>query len=213
MQRRAFTQAALMSTATLALPSAFAQAAAFKEGTDYLKLGRPAPVDAPAGKVEVVEFFGYWCPHCASFEPTFHAWTKKVPAHVVVRRSPVAFREDTVPLQRLYFAIEAMGRIDDLHGKVFTAIHGERQRLNTAEQITEWAVKQGVDKEKFLGFYNSFGVAGKVQRAKQLSEAYQIDGVPSLGVAGQYYTSGTQAKSLQRALGVVEQLADFGRKG
>lgn len=213
MQRRAFTQAALMSTATLALPSAFAQAAAFKEGTDYLKLGRPAPVDAPAGKVEVVEFFGYWCPHCASFEPTFHAWTKKVPAHVVVRRSPVAFREDTVPLQRLYFAIEAMGRIDDLHGKVFTAIHGERQRLSTAEQITEWAVKQGVDKEKFLGFYNSFGVAGKVQRAKQLSEAYQIDGVPSLGVAGQYYTSGTQAKSLQRALGVVEQLADFGRKG
>ncbi|MGB4058660.1 MAG: thiol:disulfide interchange protein DsbA/DsbL [Burkholderiaceae bacterium] len=213
MQRRAFTQAALMSTATLALPSAFAQAAAFKEGADYLKLGRPAPVDAPAGKVEVVEFFGYWCPHCASFEPTFHAWTKKVPAHVVVRRSPVAFREDTVPLQRLYFAIEAMGRIDDLHGKVFTAIHGERQRLNTAEQITEWVVKQGVDKEKFLGFYNSFGVAGKVQRAKQLSEAYQIDGVPSLGVAGQYYTSGTQAKSLQRALGVVEQLADFGRKG
>ncbi len=213
MQRRAFTQAALMSTATLALPSAFAQAAAFKEGADYLKLGRPAPVDAPAGKVEVVEFFGYWCPHCASFEPTFHAWTKKVPAHVVVRRSPVAFRDDTVPLQRLYFAIEAMGRIDDLHGKVFTAIHGERQRLNTAEQITEWVVKQGVDKEKFLGFYNSFGVAGKVQRAKQLSEAYQIDGVPSLGVAGQYYTSGTQAKSLQRALGVVEQLADFGRKG
>ena len=213
MQRRAFTQAALMSTATLALPSAFAQAAAFKEGADYLKLGRPAPVDAPAGKVEVVEFFGYWCPHCASFEPTFHAWTKKVPAHVVVRRSPVAFREDTVPLQRLYFAIEAMGRIDDLHGKVFTAIHGERQRLNTTEQITEWVVKQGVDKEKFLGFYNSFGVAGKVQRAKQLSEAYQIDGVPSLGVAGQYYTSGTQAKSLQRALGVVEQLADFGRKG
>lgn len=213
MQRRAFTQAALMSTAALALPSAFAQAAAFKEGTDYLKLGRPAPVDAPAGKVEVVEFFGYWCPHCASFEPTFHAWTKKVPAHVVVRRSPVAFREDTVPLQRLYFAIEAMGRIDDLHGKVFTAIHGERQRLSTAEQITEWVVKQGVDKEKFLGFYNSFGVAGKVQRAKQLSEAYQIDGVPSLGVAGQYYTSGTQAKSLQRALGVVEQLADFNRKG
>lgn len=213
MQRRAFTQAALMSTATLALPSAFAQTSAFKEGADYLKLGRPAPVDAPAGKVEVVEFFGYWCPHCASFEPTFHAWTKKVPAHVVVRRSPVAFRDDTVPLQRLYFAIEAMGRIDDLHGKVFTAIHGERQRLNTAEQITEWVVKQGVDKEKFLGFYNSFGVAGKVQRAKQLSEAYQIDGVPSLGVAGQYYTSGTQAKSLQRALGVVEQLADFGRKG
>jgi protein dithiol oxidoreductase (disulfide-forming) len=213
MQRRAFSQAALMSTAALALPRAFAQAGAFKEGSDYLKLGRPAPVDAPAGKVEVVEFFGYWCPHCANFEPSFHAWTKKVPAHVVVRRNPVAFRDENVPLQRLYFAIEAMDRVDDLHGKVFTAIHGERQRMVTTDEITAWVVKQGVDKDKFLGFYNSFGVAGKVQRAKQLTEAYQVDGVPSLGVGGQYYTSGTQAKSLQRALTVVEHLAEAGRKG
>jgi len=213
MQRRAFSQAALMTTATLAWPGAFAQTNAFKEGTDYLKLGRPAPVDAPAGKVEVVEFFGYWCPHCANFEPTFHAWTKKLPAHVVVRRNPVAFRDDNVPQQRLYYAIEAMGRLDDLHGKVFTAIHGERQRLVTSDEITAWVVKQGVDKTKFLEFFNSFGVAGKVQRAKQLTEAYQVDGVPSLGVAGQYFTSGTQAKSLQRALSVVEYLAEPGRKG
>lgn len=211
MQRRAFTQVALASSAALVLPSAFAQAA-FREGIDYLKLGRLAPVDAPAGKVEVVEFFGYWCPHCASFEPAFHAWIKKVPAHVVVRRNPVAFRDDNVPLQRLYFVIEAMGRVDDLHAKVFTAIHGERQRLATADQITDWMVKQGVDKDKFLGFYNSFGVAGKVQRARQLTEAYQVDGVPSLGVAGRYFTSGTQAKSLERALAVVDHLAEVSRK-
>ena len=213
MQRRAFSQAALMSTAALALPRAFAQAGAFKEGADYLKLGRSAPVDAPAGKVEVVEFFGYWCPHCANFEPSFHAWTKKVPAHVVVRRNPVAFRDENVPLQRLYFAIEAMDRVDDLHGKVFNAIHGERQRMVTSDEITAWVVKQGVDKDKFLGLYNSFGVAGKVQRAKQLTEAYQVDGVPSLGVGGRYYTSGTQAQSMQRALSVVEHLAEASRKG
>ena len=73
-------------------------------------------------------------------------------------------------------------------------------------------VKQGVDKDKFLGFYNSFGVAGKVQRARQLTEAYQVDGVPSLGVAGKYFTSGTQAKSLERALTVVEYLAELSKK-
>lgn len=210
MQRRTFAQASLALPAALALP---AWAQGFKEGADYLKLGRPAPVDAPAGKVEVVEFFGYWCPHCASFEPSFHAWVKQQPAHVVVRRNPVAFRDSNVPQQRLYFAIEAMGRLDDLHGKVFTAIHGERVRLDTPEQITDWVVKQGVDKDKFLGFYNSFAVAGKVQRAKQLTDAYQVDGVPSLGVAGRYFTSGTQAKSLQRALAVVEHLAQVSRKG
>jgi len=212
MQRRAFSQAALMSTAALALPSAFAQAA-LKEGTDYLKLGRPAPVDTPAGKVEVVEFFGYWCPHCAHFEPTFHAWAKKVPAHVVVRRNPVAFRDDNVPLQRLYYVLEAMGRLDDLHGKVFKAIHVDRQRMVTSDEITAWAVKEGVDKDKFLGLFNSFGLAGKVQRAKQLTEAYQIDGVPSLGVAGKFYTAAGLAGNMERALVVVDRLADMSHKG
>jgi thiol:disulfide interchange protein DsbA len=215
MRRREFSQAVAATGVALgwASPAVMAQPRAFKEGTDYLKLSRPAPVDAPAGKVEVVEFFWYSCPHCAKFEPTFDAWAKKVPAHVAVRRVPVAFRDDNVPQQRLFYALEAMGRLDDLHARVFVAIHGQKQRLNTQEEIATWVAAQGVDKAKFLEYYNAFGVGGKVQRARQLTEAYQIDGVPAMGVAGRYFTSGSIAQSMERVLAVVEHLVEVSRKG
>ena len=215
MRRRDFSQALAATGVTLGLasPAVMAQPRAFKEGTDYLKLSRPAPVDAPAGKVEVVEFFWYSCPHCAKFEPTFDAWAKKVPPHVAVRRVPVAFRDDNVPQQRLFYALEAMGRLDDLHARVFVAIHGQKQRLNTQDEIATWVAAQGVDKAKFLEYYNAFGVGGKVQRARQLTEAYQIDGVPAMGVAGRYFTSGSIAQSMERVLAVVEHLVEVSRKG
>lgn len=215
MQRREFTQAVLMAgTATSGLlGAAQAQAqAAFKEGSDYLKLGRPAPVDAPADKVEVIEFFWYSCPHCNSFEPTFDAWAKKQPAHVVVKRAPVAFRDDFVPQQRLYYALEAMGKVEELHRKVFHAIHTEKQRLTTQDQIADWIAKQGMDRAKFLEVYNAFGVAGKARRATQLQDAYQVDGVPSLGIAGKYFTSGSLAQTLPRSLQVADHLIAQSRK-
>jgi len=217
MRRRTFSRfvsrLAVLAAPLSVLPVVAQTQAAFKEGAEYLKLAKPAPVDAPQGKVEVVEFFGYWCPHCAKFEPTFDAWAKKAPAHVVVRRNPIAFRPDQEPLQRLYFALEAMGKVDELHGKVFVALHGEKQRLATADQIVDWVAKQGVDRVKFLEFFNSFGVMGKVKRASQLAEVYQIDGVPTMGVAGRYFTSGTQAGTVERMLKVVEHLAESNRKG
>ena len=106
-----------------------------------------------------------------------------------------------------------MGRLDDLHARVFVAIHGQKQRLNTQEEIATWVAAQGVDKAKFLEYYNAFGVGGKVQRARQLTEAYQIDGVPAMGVAGRYFTSGSIAQSMERVLAVVEHLVEVSRKG
>ncbi len=219
MRRREFARRALLTSAAAGLvvpvlqSPAVAQSAAPKEGVDYYKLSSPAPVDTPAGKVEVVEFFWYNCPHCHKFEPQFEAWAKKAPAHVVVRRVPVAFRADSVPQQRLYYTLEAMGKVEELHGKVFNAVHGEKQRLNTQEEIVAWVTKQGVDKTKFLEFFNSFGVVGKAKRATQLTEGYQVDGVPALGVAGRYFTSGPLAKSMERALMVVDHLVEVSRKG
>ena len=215
MQRRDFTQAVLMagtaSTGLLGAAQAQAQTA-FKEGTDYLKLSRPAPVDTPADKVEVIEFFWYSCPHCNAFEPSFDAWAKKQPAQVVVRRAPGAVRDDFGPQQRLYYALEAMGKVEEMHRKVFHAIHTEKQRLTTQDQIADWIAKQGMDRAKFLEAYNAFGVAGKARRASQLQDAYQVDGVPSLGIAGKYFTSGSIAQTLPRSLQVADHLIAQSRK-
>lgn len=214
MQRREFTQSV---AATLLASSGLGNLAHAQggpvAGTDYYKLDKPAQVDTPTGKIELIEFFWYSCPHCNAFEPTFEAWTKRAPKDVVIRRMPVAFRPDFEPQQRLYFALDAMGLIEKLHAKVFYAVHVERNRLATPEAIFEWVAKQGVDKAKFADQFNSFTAAGKVKRAVQLQEAYKVEGVPSLGIAGRFYTDGSVAKSMERALGVAEFLMEEVRRG
>ena len=214
MKRRAFTQAAAgAAVAGSALWSLPAQAQKFETGTDFLVLDPRAPVEAPAGKVEVVEFFWYSCPHCNAFEPTLEAWVRKLPKDVAFRRVPVAFRDDFVAQQRLYFTLEAMGLIDKLHAKVFAAIHAEKQNLTRAEAIIEWVAKQGVDKAKFVEQYNSFSVATKASKGTQLQNTYKVEGVPALGVAGRFYTDGSLAKNMDRALQVVESLVATVRSG
>jgi thiol:disulfide interchange protein DsbA len=189
------------------------QAKDFEDGSDYLTLDRAALTEAPAGQIEVIEFFWYNCPHCNAFEPRFDAWVKKAAKDVFVRRVPVAFRPDAEPQQRLYFVLEAMGKLDELHKKVFYTIHFEKQSLTTADQIAAWAEKQGIAKAKFTELYNSFAVTTKVRKATQLQNAYGIDGVPSLGIDGRYFTSGTQAKTLERALQVTDFLIGQIRSG
>jgi protein dithiol oxidoreductase (disulfide-forming) len=218
MQRREFSlsAASLASFAALgisAFPSmAQAQARVFQSGTDYLTLDKPASTEAPAGQVEVVEFFWYNCPHCNVFEPAFDAWTKKAAKDVFVRRVPVAFRADFEPQQRLYYVLEGMGKVEELHKKVFNAVHVEKQQLNTADQITSWAEKQGIAKAKFVEMYNSFSVATKARKATQLQNAYAVDGVPALGINGRYYTSAELAKTMERALQVTDYLVGQSRE-
>jgi thiol:disulfide interchange protein DsbA len=218
MKRREFSLATLGTAAVvgalgLSAPSLAQGPAKFVAGKDYIKLGRAVPTETETGKIEVIEFFWYSCGHCNSFEPAFAQWVKNVPKDVVVRRMPVAFRDDFAPQQRLYFALEAMGLLEKLHSKVFQAIHGERLPLNTDASILTWIEKQGVDKTKFADTAKSFGVASKLKRAVQLQNDFKIEGVPSLGVAGKYYIDGTSAGSMDRALQVTDSLLAQVRQG
>ncbi|QBK04148.1 thiol:disulfide interchange protein DsbA/DsbL [Hylemonella gracilis] len=221
MQRREFTRALTAAGlgSAVALPATFplnasAQGAGFESGRDYLPLKQTAPVETPAGQIEVVEFFSYYCPHCNAFEPTLEAWSRRLPKDVVLRRVPVAFvgpRPET--RQRLFYALEALGKLNQLHAKVFRAVHVDRQRLEDPAGIADWLATQGVDKKQFTDAYNSFSVAAKVGRANQLVSAYQVDGVPALGVAGRYYTDASLTRSMERSLQVVDFLAGEVKKG
>lgn len=212
MNRREFSAGAacLMGAAALGLPGlAWAQA---EEGKDYRKLERQVPVDAPAGKIEVIEFFWYSCPHCNAFEPMLVEWIKKQPADVVVRRIPVAFRDDAVPQQRLFYTLDAMGKLDALHQKVFDAIHKDKQPTDRQDAILQFAQKNGLDPAKFQEVYTSMAVSNRARRATQLMDAYGVEGVPALGVAGRYYTDSTLAGGMPRALRVAEHLIAEARK-
>ncbi len=183
------------------------------EGTHYLRLTQPAPVAAPSGKIEVVEFFWYGCPHCNALEPTLDDWVKKLPSDVAFRRVPVGFAAVHESHQRLFYALEAMGQLEAMHKRIFAAIHNGQQRLDKEADQIAFLKAQGVDTAKFADNLKSFSVQTKARQAKQLSEAYKIDGVPALGVHGRFLTSGSMTGDNARALAVVDFLVQRVRKG
>jgi thiol:disulfide interchange protein DsbA len=215
MKRREFSTQLLLTAVGATAWSAAANAQAqgdFVEGQHYVKLSQPQPVPG-GGKIEVLEFFWYGCPHCNAFEPALDGWQKKLPSDVAFRRMPVAFREEPFTThQKLYFAIETMGLVETMHRKVFNAIHLDHARLDKLPDIVALMTKNGVDGAKFTEVFNSFTVQTKARQAKQLAEAYRIDGVPALGIQGRYYTSGSMAGSGERALAVADYLVQRVRK-
>ena len=210
MKRRTFSTALLSAGAAWAT-HAHADAGPV-EGTHYVRLSQPLPPPT-SGKIEVVEFFWYGCPHCNQFEPALDAWQKQLPADVAFRRMPVVFREEPYTThQRIFYALESMGLVGAMHRKVFYAIHIDRQRLDGLPEIAAFMAKNGVDAAKFTEAFNSFSTQGKAKQAAQLSAQYKIDGVPALGIQGRYYTSGSLAGSNERMLAVADFLTERIRK-
>lgn len=188
-----------------------AQSQKIEEGFDYRILSVPQPVETK-GKVEVIEFFWYGCPHCYDFEPELSAWVKRQPKDVVFRRIPVAFRDDLLPHSQLFYALEAMGKGDALNEKVMYAMHKENKRLLAEPEIADWVASQGVDRNSFLATYRSFAMVSKARAAKQLAEAYRIDGVPTIVMQGKYVTSPSIAGTKAKAIAVMDYLEEKIRK-
>lgn len=205
--------AGVAGTAGWPLAPASAQAAGAVEGKDFTRVATPQPPGAPAGKVEVLEFFSYACPHCSAFEPTLEAWEKQLPPDLIVRRVPVPFLMNADNFMHTYYALETIGGVQAVQLKIFRAIHIEQQRLDSPENIAAFVGKNGVDAAKFLAAFKSFSVATAVSRAKKMTADYNVDSVPTLIVQGRWMTSPSQAGSQERALAVVDELAKRVRAG
>ena len=182
-----------------------------EEGFDYRVLPITQPIDAK-GKVEVIEFFWYGCPHCYEFEPELKGWIKRQNKDVVFKKVPIAFREELMPHSQLFYALETLGKGDALNDKVMFAMHRENKRLLNENEIADWVAAQGVDRNAFLAAYRSFAVLSKARAANQLGNAYRIDGVPTVAVQGKYITSPSVAGSRAKAVNVMDFLVNKVRK-
>ena len=183
-----------------------------KAGAEYRELSTPQPTDA-AGKIEVLEFFWYGCPHCYNFEPVLESWVKKLPKDTQFRRVPAMFNDEYAQAARAYYALEAIGEAERLHKALFDAVHtGSRLRVANEAALTEWLGKQGVDTKQFAAAYRSFSVEGKLKRAAQLTQAYKIEGVPTMAVNGRYVVVTDNVKSFEQLLAVSDYLIDQTRK-
>jgi thiol:disulfide interchange protein DsbA len=185
------------------------------EGRNYIRLAEPAPVTLPSPdkKIEVVEFFWYECPHCNTFEPLIEAWVKRLAPDVAFRQVPVGFTARHQVAQKAFYALEEMDLLGTMHARVFAAIHVQGQRLMTEKAFTDFMGANGVDKDKFSAAFRSFSVNTKANRARQLADAYKIDGVPAIGVQGRFYTSGTLAGGHAGTLAVTDFLINRVRRG
>jgi len=200
--------------AALALAAAaFAPApgSAQREIAPFLELTQPLATDAK-GKVEVVEFFWYECPHCYSLEPYIEAWLKKLPKDVEFRRVPAMFNQQWALSGRVYYTLEAIGELDRLHRPLFDAIHNGGLKITNMKQLQDWLERQKVDVGKFNAAFKSFAVESRLKRALELTQASKIDSVPVLMVNGRYLVTADMAKGESRMLHVVDSLVEQSRK-
>jgi protein dithiol oxidoreductase (disulfide-forming) len=195
----------------LALPPLLLPSEAAGQGFQYGEINPPQPVEAK-GKIEVIEFFWYGCPHCYTLEPHIEAWLKKRPPDVEFRRVPAVFNQRWGHDAAIYYTLEAMGLLDKLHRPLFDAIHKDNLRTDNAAALNEWLQKHGVDPKKFTDTMKSFGVQSKTRRAVQQTVAYKIDGTPAMAVAGRYTVSAQQGRTQQGMLDAVDSLVARARK-
>lgn len=215
MNRRDFHLGLAASTMALAGAAHAQSQSAPVEGQHYVRLQTAAPVQLPSPdkKVDVVEFFWYGCPHCNSFEPLLEGWVRRLPADVAFRRVHVGFGPVHQVHQKLFYALEETGLLETMHRRVFAAIHQQGKKLVTEPEITTFLRDSGVDAAKVLESYKSFGVNTRASRAKQLTDAYKIDGVPALGIQGRFYTSASLTGTHERMVQVADHLIGRARRG
>lgn len=195
----AFVGLSFLAQATMAMPLAYV------EGTHYNPTAqRIATKDENV--VEVIELFSYSCPHCFRLDPIVEEWKKTLPENVTFTHVPAIFRDSWLQLAKLYYAAEATGDLERLHTVIFNAIHVDKKRLNTEDEILDFVAEQGIDRDNFEKVMNSFSVQSKVKKALVISQTSGITGVPSMIINGQYRTSAPEAGSNEDMLKVTDFL-------
>ncbi|MBX3616840.1 thiol:disulfide interchange protein DsbA/DsbL [Nitrosomonas sp.] len=181
------------------------------EGKDYIVLAKPVPIEN-TGKIEVLEFFWYGCPHCYNLHPHLASWLTNIPADVNFRYVPAILRANWVPAAKIFHTIEAMDVTSTLHDKVYDAIHRDKIDLNNDSVLFDWIEKQGLDRKKFENTYQSFTVQNQVAKSTQMTRQYELNGVPALIVNGKYITSGRMGSTPQDTINTLNGLIEKVRK-
>jgi protein dithiol oxidoreductase (disulfide-forming) len=212
--------AAVASTVAATAPAAAAASLTaptpWQEGVNYTRIVPAQPTAVPAGQVEVLEFFWYACPHCYAIDPLVESWKKTKPAYINFSRVHVTWSEGHRSLARLYYTLESLGKLDQLHSEIFKEIHvngnslvaSDANDMAGSERLQAAFVKRfGISGEDFKKAYHSFSVETALQRADLLVQRYRIDGVPTFVINGKFIADVRTAGSPERLISLVGDLA------
>jgi protein dithiol oxidoreductase (disulfide-forming) len=211
--------AAVASTVAAATPSASAAAVSgtqWQDGVNYTRVVPAQPTNVPAGQVEVLEFFWYACPHCYALEPSVQTWLKSKPAYITLTRVPVEWNEGHRSLARLFYTLEAMGKLNEFHSEIFKEIQvnndpligADPNNVASAERTQLSFIKKlGLSEADFEKYYHDMNVETALQRADQLAQRYRVTAVPVFVVNGKYTTDVTQAGGPEKLMSLLSDLA------
>lgn len=190
--------------------AALAQDVRARQNIEY-RLITPQPVEAD-GKIEVIDFFWYGCPHCNNLQPALENWIGRKPADVALRRIPAILQDSWTPHGRIYYTLELLGEVERLHQKVYFSYHVEGLQMSKPDVMERWAASNGIDRDRWRNAYGSQEVDARIERAKRLTEAYSVRGTPSLVVDGRYLTSSSMVSSYPEMVQVLEDLIRIARQ-
>ena len=182
-----------------------------RQNIEYRLIEPPQPVET-GDKIEVVDFFWYGCPYCNQLSPFLETWIKGKPADTAVRRIPAILKDSWAPHARVYYTLELLNEAERLHTRVFYGYHVEELHMSKPDVMEQWAVKNGIDKRKWVDAYFSPEVDGKIARAARATKLYHVEGTPSLAVDGRYITSGSMAPSIKDMVVVLDDLVRLSRQ-
>lgn len=167
-------------------------------------------------KIEVLDFFWYGCPHCNKLQPALEMWRKTMPPDVEFKHVPVVLHDNWGPHARIYYTLKSLGLVEQLQQEVYRGYHVEELYMSKADVMADWAVKHGIDRDRWVAAYNSPEVTAQIEQAKALTLQYHIEGTPALVVDGRFYTSGgmvTEEPDLVPILQGLIKIARERRKG
>jgi thiol:disulfide interchange protein DsbA len=212
----------LAAVASTVVASASAQSVAvvggsapWQEGVNYTRIVPAQPTVVPAGQVEVLEFFWYACPHCNAIDPLVESWKKTKPAYISFSRVHVLWNEGHRSLARLFYTLESLGKLDQLHGEIFKEIHLNGNPLVAgdaaeSERIQTLFVKKfGISEGDFRKAYHSFDVDNALQKADVLVQRYRVDSVPKFVVNGKFVTDVAMAGGAEHPERVISLVGDL----
>lgn len=203
--------ALIVSTANVAFAQAGKTIAVLGLDKNYREIPQQ-PVAAP-GRVEVIDFFFYACPFCNELRPMLEKWRASLPADVVFRRTPAVRRDEWVPLARTYYTLEALGEAERLHEQVYKSYHDDELHMSKPEVMADWARRFGIDRQTWWDTYHSEAISRKVEEARRMTSDYDIQGTPSLVIAGRYLTSSGMTDDVKLVVPVAELLIEKVRAG
>jgi len=190
--------------------AASAQEVRARQNLEY-RLIPPQPVES-GERIEVIDFFWYGCPYCNELQPALDEWTKRKPADVTVRRIPVVLRDTWMPHARIYYTLELLGEAERLHAQVYRSYHVEELHMSKPDVMEQWAVRNGIERRRWLDAYYSPEVDARIARAAQATKRYDVQGTPSLVVDGRYLTSSSMTATVRGILPVVDDLVRLARQ-